>query len=603
MKEMMIPCASAHYDDDRADGGQGNLASLARNIQEHGQINPVHAVAEEVSGAVSYRVIAGRRRLEAFRLLKWPEIWARVYDAGEVEDEDALSLSENTAREPMSPLDEGTVFRKMLDAKTPVDEIASVFCRTRAQVYQRSKLAGLIPEFKGLIKSKELDCGTAVIAGEFPQEVQKQIFQKIKNRTAGLNYILPQAVASVCGCAFGRKYAAPARCGLCTERTRYSDETLFPDMAVPEDVCLDAKCFYAQWRLAVQDQWKKYAATIDAKQRNPVLVMQSELPSQAGDASAKAGETLEFGGIKYKTVAAGNVSQIGPGKGYCSPEEKAFYRQNKLIIKGVRYSQGYECDGEFESAEMVLKASEKLWREQKESADAGEKKQELDRIYSSLPGGEKDKVVSEELKNENWDCKTHKIKRRYFERCGREIAASWCHSRENPAFCAAAIARAAADFEQLENYFPGITEFRQEHTATDDEEFIYSYLMYPDRVSSPGYPQLLEETLIMIGLEQLSLPRPGEEPGEGEEPDISAMLYRDIREHSLEHTPDEIIAEAVQDVLHPSAEDTGPDDDENSEEKNDDDNDADESGDDDNDTGEESALDVIKKEGKRTGKN
>ncbi|MBQ6566973.1 MAG: hypothetical protein IJL80_07940, partial [Treponema sp.] len=63
-----------------------------------------------------------------------------------------IALSENAAREEMNAIDEGILYAKELKKGTPVEELAALFCRNKSTVYQRAKLASLIPEMRKLYK-------------------------------------------------------------------------------------------------------------------------------------------------------------------------------------------------------------------------------------------------------------------------------------------------------------------------------------------------------------------------------------------------------------------------------------------------------------------
>lgn len=62
----------------RIQRNSGNIAGLAKNIQEHGLVNPI-TVADMEDG--SYLLIAGYRRFLAVKQLGWTEIQADVVEA------------------------------------------------------------------------------------------------------------------------------------------------------------------------------------------------------------------------------------------------------------------------------------------------------------------------------------------------------------------------------------------------------------------------------------------------------------------------------------------------------------------------------------------
>ena len=90
--------------EDRTEGGKGDIESLAKNLEKYGQINAVTVVKAGVESDYTFRIIAGRRRVAAANSLGWEEIRADVYEADEIsaESEEMIALSENAAASPMT---------------------------------------------------------------------------------------------------------------------------------------------------------------------------------------------------------------------------------------------------------------------------------------------------------------------------------------------------------------------------------------------------------------------------------------------------------------------------------------------------------------------
>ena len=148
METRKIKISEIEMNEDRTEGGKGDIESLARNLEKYGQINAVTVVKATVESDYTFRIIAGRRRVTAAKSLGWEEIRADVYEADEIsaESEEMIALSENAAREEMNAIDEGILYANELKKGTPVEELAALFCRSKKTVYQRAKLAQLIPE-------------------------------------------------------------------------------------------------------------------------------------------------------------------------------------------------------------------------------------------------------------------------------------------------------------------------------------------------------------------------------------------------------------------------------------------------------------------------
>ena len=64
MKTEKILIGEIAMNEDRTEGGKGDIESLARNMAKYGQINAV-TVVEDISNSYRYRIIAGRRRCAA----------------------------------------------------------------------------------------------------------------------------------------------------------------------------------------------------------------------------------------------------------------------------------------------------------------------------------------------------------------------------------------------------------------------------------------------------------------------------------------------------------------------------------------------------------
>ena len=64
MRTEKILISEIELNEDRTEGGKGDIESLARNMEKYGQINAV-TVVEDSSNSYRYRIIAGRRRIAA----------------------------------------------------------------------------------------------------------------------------------------------------------------------------------------------------------------------------------------------------------------------------------------------------------------------------------------------------------------------------------------------------------------------------------------------------------------------------------------------------------------------------------------------------------
>ena len=260
MRTEKILIGEIAMNDDRTEGGKGDIESLARNMDKYGQINAV-TVVEDISNSYRYRIIAGRRRIAAAESLGWAEIRADVYTADELgeDSEEMIALSENAAREEMNAIDEGILYAKELKKGTPVEELAALFCRNKSTVYQRAKLASLIPEMRELYKKGNMSLHIAAMASALPEEAQKKISDEY-GKTNGQIYEwkIKQAISEASQ-DFLDCLGNCEACAGCSKRTRYSDKTLFPELAESNDRCLDHECYCKKLSARLEQAFNEFS--------------------------------------------------------------------------------------------------------------------------------------------------------------------------------------------------------------------------------------------------------------------------------------------------------------------------------------------------------
>jgi ParB family chromosome partitioning protein len=123
-----------------------SLTDLAASIREHGVLQPilVRPVGHQ------FELIAGERRWRASRMAERAAIPAIVV---EFDEQTALEVSiiENLQREDVSPLEEATMFRKMLDLGYSVRQLAQKIGKDKGYVENRIRLAEAPPEIRELV--------------------------------------------------------------------------------------------------------------------------------------------------------------------------------------------------------------------------------------------------------------------------------------------------------------------------------------------------------------------------------------------------------------------------------------------------------------------
>lgn len=113
--EVDIDLIASNPEQPRLRMDEGALDELAASVREHGILQPL-VVTRQVadSGAVSYRLIAGERRLHAARragLARVPVVVRETTPRGLLE----LALVENVQRADLGPLEEAQAYRRLVD--------------------------------------------------------------------------------------------------------------------------------------------------------------------------------------------------------------------------------------------------------------------------------------------------------------------------------------------------------------------------------------------------------------------------------------------------------------------------------------------------------
>ena len=224
---------------DRKMGGYGNIDTLAASIKEIGLINPITVRAGSWNDEFPYTIIAGRRRLEAVKILGLKEIEAVVYAEDELIPDEEIALAENVNRLDMHPVDEGLNFRQLVREGKTIDELSKTFDRSPAHIYQRMKLVELTDNMKELFKERGLNIVQAARIASLPDEVQEKIYDEISKDT----WFNGNADYAIRRHAKNRLDFPCSLCKDCAKRTRYTDDNLFPELNNQEDYCLDHECY------------------------------------------------------------------------------------------------------------------------------------------------------------------------------------------------------------------------------------------------------------------------------------------------------------------------------------------------------------------------
>lgn len=128
------------------------LHELAASIREHGVLQPILV---RPLGDNRYQLIAGERRWRASREASLPTIPALVED---IDDETALEISiiENLQREDLSPLEEATMFERMVhEHGYSIRKLADKLGKDKGYLENRLRLADAPEEIRELVSLRK----------------------------------------------------------------------------------------------------------------------------------------------------------------------------------------------------------------------------------------------------------------------------------------------------------------------------------------------------------------------------------------------------------------------------------------------------------------
>ena len=164
---------------------------LVASIRAVGLLQPL--LVRAIPEAEGYRVVAGKRRLEALRAVHRgtgtdPLV---ACELKEVDDTtaDGMALAENFVREGMHPLDEAEAFARLaIHEDRGVAGAAAEFGVETRYVKQRMKLAALAPSLKDAYRHDAIDTGTAEVFAAIPTERQEAIWAEVHGNVRDIHH-------------------------------------------------------------------------------------------------------------------------------------------------------------------------------------------------------------------------------------------------------------------------------------------------------------------------------------------------------------------------------------------------------------------------------
>lgn len=158
----------------RREIGQAQVEDLAQSIRSEGLIQPV-VVRPKGDG---FELIAGERRLQAFKFLKRSKIPARVMEVSDAASA-ALALIENIQRENLNPIDEAAAYASLIrDFDLTQDATSKRVGKSRAAIANALRLLSLSNEIQGFLSRRLLSTGHAKVLLGVEDAVQRSLLAR-----------------------------------------------------------------------------------------------------------------------------------------------------------------------------------------------------------------------------------------------------------------------------------------------------------------------------------------------------------------------------------------------------------------------------------------
>jgi ParB family chromosome partitioning protein len=161
---------------DKSQKNDQDFETLVSSIREHGLLQPI-LIRPFGNG---FEIIAGHRRFEACRTLRWRFISAKIR---ELSDKQAyeIQLTENIQRKSMDPIEEAEAFRRyVIDfGWGGVSELARKIGKSEEYVSHHIQLLKLPDDIKQRVANKSLKVSQAIEIAEVPVDRQPKLLSQV----------------------------------------------------------------------------------------------------------------------------------------------------------------------------------------------------------------------------------------------------------------------------------------------------------------------------------------------------------------------------------------------------------------------------------------
>lgn len=225
----------ANPDQPRREFDEDALKELSASIRKYGVLQPLLVSKVEVSSPkgldVSYRLIAGERRLRAARMAGLPHVPVIIRDDFHQEsDRLEVALIENVQREDLNPLEEADAYHRLAkEFGLTQAEIAQKVSKSREVVANAIRLLNLPPDIREALRDGKISRAHARALLAFSDtDKQRDMYQQILN--GGVSSKDVESAASAINDPHKVKKARPD--GKFTELEKNLAETLGTPVAI-----------------------------------------------------------------------------------------------------------------------------------------------------------------------------------------------------------------------------------------------------------------------------------------------------------------------------------------------------------------------------------
>ncbi|WP_024791142.1 ParB/RepB/Spo0J family partition protein [Lebetimonas sp. JS032] len=178
LKEIEVEKIKPNPFQPRKEFDEKSIEELALSIDRYGLLQPIVVIKNEDN----YILIAGERRLRAFKKLGKTEIKALILDL-DINELREYALIENIQREDLNPVEIAKSLQNLMSEHGYThEELAKIVSKSRSYVTNLLRLLSL-PEFvQEKIKNNEISVGHAKIMSNLNKEELEEVINEINNK-------------------------------------------------------------------------------------------------------------------------------------------------------------------------------------------------------------------------------------------------------------------------------------------------------------------------------------------------------------------------------------------------------------------------------------